>query len=112
MSYYRRHAFFCTNLREDGSVCCRQAGSLEMREFAKKLTKELGIAGPGGVRVNISGCLDRCAEGPIVVVYPEGVWYHYRSPEDVDEILETHLRGGGRVRRLMLQPKDREPPAG
>ncbi len=105
MSYYQRHAFFCTNLREDGSVCCRQAGSLEMREFAKKLAKELGISGPGGVRVNVSGCLDRCAEGPVAVVYPEGVWYSYVDEEDVREIVERHLGRGEVVERLLLPQK-------
>ncbi len=105
MSYYQRHAFFCTNLRADGSVCCRQAGSLEMREFAKNLSKELGISGPGGVRVNAAGCLDRCVEGPIVVVYPDGVWYSYVDEEDVREIVESHLGRGEIVERLLLPQK-------
>ncbi len=105
MSYYQRHAFFCTNLRENGRVCCRQAGSLEMREFAKKLSKELGIAGPGGVRVNAAGCLDRCAEGPIVVIYPEGTWYSYVDEDDVREIIESHLGRGEPVERLKIPQK-------
>ena len=108
MSYYQRHAFFCTNLRADGSVCCRQAGSLEMREFAKKLSKELGISGPGGVRVNAAGCLDRCAEGPIVVVYPEGVWYSYVDEEDVRTSGESHRAGGEVVARLTITKKSTE----
>jgi (2Fe-2S) ferredoxin len=56
------------------------------------------------VRINASGCLDRCELGPTMVIYPEGVWYHYESREDVDEILETHLVQGGRVERLVLSP--------
>ena len=105
MSYYNRHAFFCTNLREDGQVCCRQADSLKMREFAKKLSKELGISGPGGVRVNASGCLDRCAEGPVVVIYPDEVWYSYANEDDVREIVESHLVRGEVVERLLLPEK-------
>jgi len=75
VSYYRRHIFFCTNLREDGRPCCQDAGAAEARAYAKQRIKDLGLAGEGGVRVNTSGCLDRCAEGPVAVVYPEGVWY-------------------------------------
>jgi len=105
MGEYKRHAFFCTNLREGGRVCCRQAGSLEMREFAKKLSRELGIAGPGGVRVNAAGCLDRCEDGPTMVVYPEGVWYSYVDEEDVREIVESHLARGEVVERLLMPPK-------
>ena len=46
-----------------------------------------------------------------MVIYPEGVWYVYRTPEDVDEILRVHVIQGGRVRRLMLDPEDTTPPA-
>lgn len=60
-------------------------------------------------RVNSSKCLDRCELGPTMVIYPEGVWYTYRSEADIDEILQTHLIGGGRVERLMLLPDQREP---
>jgi (2Fe-2S) ferredoxin len=68
-----------------------------MREKAKALGIE-------NIRVNASGCLDRCELGPNMVIYPEGVWYHYESTEDVDEILQKHLLEGARVERLMLQP--------
>jgi (2Fe-2S) ferredoxin len=56
------------------------------------------------VRINKSGCLDRCELGPVMVIYPEGIWYHYQSREDIDEILEHHVIGGEPVWRLMLQP--------
>ncbi len=55
------------------------------------------------VRVNASGCLDRCELGPTMVIYPEGVWYRYETRADVDEILEVHLLGKGRVDRLLLR---------
>ncbi len=102
MAYFRYHLFFCTNRREDGSQCCAQTGAEEMRAYLKARTKELGIAGPGGVRVNTAGCLDRCAEGPVLVVYPEGTWYTYVDREDMDEILREHLQGGRVVERLTL----------
>ncbi len=56
-----------------------------------------------------AGCLDRCELGPTMVIYPEGVWYGYRDTADIDEILETHVKGGGRVSRLMLQPEQKPP---
>ncbi|CAN5226204.1 hypothetical protein BH24PSE2_BH24PSE2_22490 [soil metagenome] len=73
-----------------------------MRRHAKARAKALGITGPGAVRVNASGCLDRCQEGPIVVVYPEGVWYSYYDEEDVDEIVDEHLQHGRIVERLRI----------
>ena len=102
MSYYRYHVFFCTNLREDGSACCRQFDSQAMRDYAKQRSKALGIAGPGKVRINSAGCLDRCAEGPVVVVYPDAVWYSYVDQQDIDEIIEEHLLNGRVVERLKI----------
>ena len=102
MSYYRRHIFFCTNLREDGRPCCQDAGAAEARAYAKQRIKGLGLAGEGGVRVNTSGCLDRCAEGPVAVVYPEGVWYTYVDKEDIDDIVDQHLARGKEVKRLKI----------
>lgn len=109
MAYYRHHVFFCTNLREDGSQCCGQCSAQEMRDYLKMRTKELGIVGPGRVRVNTAGCLDRCTEGPVLVVYPEGTWYTYVDREDVEEILREHLLEGRLVARLLLPG---EPPPG
>ncbi len=102
MSYYRHHVFFCTNQRDDGSQCCAQCGAQAQRDYLKRRTKELEIAGPGGVRVNTAGCLDRCEEGPVMVVYPEAVWYTYVDHEDLEEILTEHLIKGQIVERLRL----------
>lgn len=104
MTYYRQHVFFCTNQRDDGSrPCCQDHDAAAMRDYAKKRAKELGIAsGPGGVRVNSAGCLDRCEEGPVMVVYPQGTWYTYVDKEDIDEILEQHIKQGKVVERLKI----------
>lgn len=102
MSYYKHHVFMCTNAREDGSQCCAQCNAQASRDFLKKRTKELGIAGQGGVRINSAGCLDRCSEGPVVVVYPDNVWYTYIDQEDLEEILNSHLINGIPVERLQL----------
>jgi (2Fe-2S) ferredoxin len=103
MPYYQRHLFFCTNLRKDGKACCQNFDSQAMRDYAKQRTKELGIAGQRGmVRVNTCGCLNRCAEGPVAVVYPDDVWYTYVDKEDIDEIIEQHLVKGRIVKRLEI----------
>lgn len=104
MSYYQRHIFFCVNDRGEGAdrPSCNQCGSALMRDYAKKKVKELGLSGPGQIRVNQAGCLDRCEEGPACVVYPEGVWYTYVDEHDVDEIIESHLVNGKPVERLMI----------
>jgi (2Fe-2S) ferredoxin len=101
--FYSRHIFCCTNVRPEGHPrgCCSAGGSEKLRAYMRQRAKALGIE---NIRVNASGCLDRCELGPNMVIYPEGVWYHYDSPEDVDEILQTHFLEGGRVERLMLQP--------
>ncbi len=100
--YYRYHVFFCINQREGGKPCCADKGAVAMRDYAKTRIKELGLDGQGKVRINQAGCLDRCTQGPIVVVYPEGVWYRYSNRGDVDEIIESHLQHGRRVERLTI----------
>ncbi len=62
----------------------------------------MNLNGKGKVRMNRAGCLDRCAEGPVLVVYPEAVWYTYVDQEDVDEIIESHLKNGKVVERLKI----------
>ena len=64
--------------------------------------QELGLSGAGKIRVNQAGCLDRCEEGPVCVVYPEGTWYTYVDETDVDEIIESHLVDGNPVDRLKI----------
>lgn len=103
--FYRIHVFCCTNQRPAGHPrgSCGASGAEVMRGYLKARAKELGIP---SIRVNSAGCLDRCELGPVMVIYPEGVWYAYHSYEDIDEILSTHLIKGGRVERLMLRPED------
>lgn len=103
MSYYERHVFFCCNKRDDPNrACCENRGATEIRDYAKARVKALGLAGQGKVRVNMAGCLDRCEEGPVVVVYPEAIWYTYVDKADVDEIIEEHLQHGRVVERLKI----------
>jgi (2Fe-2S) ferredoxin len=104
MSYYRQHIFFCVNDRgpDADRPSCARCGSQKMRDYAKARIKQLDLAGPGQVRVNQSGCLDRCEEGPVCVVYPEGVWYTYVDETDIDDIVDSQLVNGKPVDRLKI----------
>lgn len=103
-SYYQRHVFFCTNQRDNGQACCQDHAAAAAFDHCKARVKSLGLAGPGQVRVNKAGCLDRCAGGPIAVVYPEAVWYTYVDLADIDEIVDRHLAKGEVVTRLLTPP--------
>ncbi len=103
--YFQRHIFFCLNERASGEACCAQHQAKQGFERCKAQVKALGLAGPGKVRVNKAGCLDRCAAGPVAVVYPEGVWYTYVDGSDIDEIVESHLKNGQVVERLRTPPE-------
>lgn len=107
--YFQAHVFVCCNRRPDGHKrgSCAAMGSEGLRDYMKARVKELGLK---GVRVNQAGCLDRCEFGPTMVIYPEGVWYHARTRDEIDEILTAHLVEGGRARHLMLTEKDVVPP--
>ncbi|MEC9359432.1 MAG: NAD(P)H-dependent oxidoreductase subunit E [Pseudomonadota bacterium] len=104
MSHYRHHVFFCCNQRAPGErTCCNDKGATRVRDYAKKRIKHAGAAGVGKVRINMAGCLERCEEGPVIVVYPDNVWYTYVDEDDVDEIIDEHLLAGRPVPRLMLK---------
>jgi (2Fe-2S) ferredoxin len=100
-SYFKRHIFFCLNERKNGEACCAQHNAQAAFDHCKNRIKELGLSGPEQVRVNKAGCLDRCAGGPVAVVYPEGVWYTYVDNADIEEIVESHLKNGQVVERLV-----------
>ena len=101
MSYYKRHLFICTNQREDG-VCCHEHGAREMRDQVKAYAKQLGLIGQGKIRINTAGCLDRCDEGPVAVVYPDQIWYRYSSLDDLQKIVNDHMIGGEIVKDLQI----------
>ncbi len=99
--YYEHHIFFCLNKRDNGEACCADHDAQAAFDRCKKQVKAQGLSGPGKVRVNKAGCLDRCQGGPVAVVYPEGVWYSYVDGNDIDEIVESHLKNGKVVERLL-----------
>lgn len=102
MAKFQRHVFICTNRRpdEDPRGCCAARGSEEVAAAFKKKLFEAGFRRI--VRPNKAGCLDQCAMGATVVVYPEGVWYGGVTVGDVDEIIEEHIRNGRIVERLRI----------
>jgi (2Fe-2S) ferredoxin len=102
VSYYEHHVFFCCNERTNGEACCQDHSAQKMRDYAKKKVRSLGFSGEGRVRINQAGCLDRCELGPVIVVYPEEVWYTYVDESDIDEIIEEHLKNGRVVERLKI----------
>jgi (2Fe-2S) ferredoxin len=104
MSYYEHHVFFCLNERSNGEACCAHQGAQTAYDHCKSRMKSEGIAGVGAVRVNKAGCLDSCAGGPVVVVYPQETWYTYVDTHDIDEIIDSHLKKGQVVERLLLAP--------
>ncbi len=106
MSFYKYHVFFCTNQRDTGESCCANFNARAMRDYAKKRSKELGLAKPGGVRVNLAGCMGRCEQGPVIAIYPQGVWYTYVDQDDIEEIITSHLQNDQPVERLMIQGID------
>jgi protein-tyrosine-phosphatase len=100
VSRFRRHVFVCQNERapDDPRGCCAAKASAEVLERLKAAIHARGLKKE--IRINKAGCLDQCALGVSIVVYPEGVWYGRVRPEDVDEIVEQHLVGGRPVERL------------
>jgi len=99
---FERHVFVCLNSRPAGAPrrSCTADGTSDLHVRLQKLTKEAGLAGK--VRINKSGCLDQCEHGPVVVVYPEAVWYGNVRPADAEEIVAEHLVGGRPVERLRI----------
>ena len=102
MSYYTKHMFICTHQRDDGKECCNDKDSSEIFDYAKKKCISMKIQKKGGMRVNKAGCLDRCTEGPVLVVYPDNIWYKYNSKEDIDEIINSHIINNNIVDRLKI----------
>lgn len=105
--YYEHHVFFCLNVRQakDGEpprACCGGPAAIAAQQHAKQRIKALGLSQPGKVRINQAGCLERCEQGPCLVVYPQGTWYSYLDTADIDDIIDHHVLGGQVVERLTL----------
>ena len=99
---FERHIFVCQNVRPEGAprVSCTSDGTSALFPQLQQLSRAAGLG--DRIRINKSGCLDQCEHGPVVVVYPEAVWYGNVQPEDAAEIVDEHLVGGRPVERLRL----------
>ena len=102
MPLFERHVFVCHNTRPADAPrrSCTTDGKSELHTQLQQLARAAGLGTT--VRINKSGCLDQCEHGPMVVVYPEAVWYGGVQPEDAIAIVEEHLVGGRPVERLRV----------
>jgi len=100
--FFDLHVFCCTNQRAENHSrdSCARSGSEQLRDYMKNQVKKLKLE--QSIRISTSGCLDRCEEGPVMVLYPEAVWYSYHSKDDIDEIIECHIKHGKVVERLLI----------
>lgn len=101
---YEVHVFCCVNQRPPTHRrgCCAGKASESLANYMCR--RGMVTAGSRQIRINLSGCLNLCEYGPVLVIYPEGVWYHYETEADVEEILDRHVLRGERVQRLLVAP--------
>lgn len=104
--YFAKHLFVCTNQRNN--PCRKSCGDHDMGahavDYLKEHAKKMGLMGKGKLRISQSGCLGRCNEGPVMVLYPQGRWYTYANDNDLQEILEEELVNDRVVERLLIEP--------
>ena len=98
---YKHHAFACFTERPPGHPrgSCAAVGAKPLWDRLAKLLEANKLADIG---FTASGCLGFCNAGPLMVVYPDGVWYRPTTPEDIDEIVDSHFRQGKPVDRLVM----------
>lgn len=102
MNKPKKHIFICTSSRVNGQPkgFCQNKSAPELVGVFMEEIEERGMGGE--VFVSNTGCFALCEQGPIVVVYPDNVWYGAVTPEDVEKIMDQHIEGGNPVKRLEL----------
>ena len=102
MPRFRKHLFICNNKRseDDPRGSCSERNSDSLIDYAKKRIHELGLKGE--IRVNKAGCLDACAYGPAMVIYPDDTWYSPKTKNDIEIILEKNIQRDKRAEELVI----------
>ncbi len=103
---HKYHAFICTTARPQGHPrgCCTSKGGGQalfdrlMQQFQRNMLWDKGVG------ISQASCLGYCNDGPLMVVYPENIWYKPTTAEDIDEIVKSHFIGGTPVERLIVTP--------
>ena len=105
MPRFQKHIFICNNKRteDDPRGSCSARGSEDLLDYAKERIHALGLKGK--IRVNKAGCLDACAHGPTMVIYPDDTWYSPKTKEDIEEIISGHIRNNCITDRLVIKFK-------
>ena len=99
-SFYKKHIFFCTNERADKNK--RSCGSEEVKSLRIYMKEKIKTFGIKGIRVNSAGCLNRCKKGPLMVVYPEGLWFKVTNKKDIDLIIEAYIKNNKPIKKLLI----------
>jgi len=105
---YKKHVFVCQHKREAATdkKACGSSTSPEIRRILKQEIVSKGLNKE--IRINTSGCLGHCNHGPVMVIYPEGIWYEKVQPADLEEILNKSILDDKIIERLRLKRDDNE----